>query len=143
MASAAIAIGGLVLSERSQRKARRKQRKAQKIEGKRADLENARSRRQQVAQARRLRAQTVAQGEAAGISGGSQVAGAEASLQTQAASNVSFLNQLAGFDQARFSALESAGRNAAKAATFQAVTGALNTGGGREAVGAVTSFFKG
>ena len=142
MASAAIALGGLVLAESSQRKARKQQKKASRLQGKQAELQNARSRRQQVAQARRLRAQTVAQGEAAGVSGGSQVAGAVGSLQTQAASNVSFLNQLEGFDQARSSALESAGRNAARAQTFQATAQALNSGAGQEAVNSAISFFK-
>lgn len=142
MASAAIAFVGTVLSIRSQKKAQRGQQKASEIQGKRAEFENARARRQQVAQARRARAATIAQGEAAGISGGSQVAGAAGSIQTQAASNISFLNQLQGLDEARFGALQAGAASAGRAATFQAVGNFAQTGAGVEGLNKLQSFLK-
>ena len=115
----ALAAGASVVESRKSRKA---QEKAQKIQSKRAALENARKRRQAVAQARKARAAVVAQAEGAGIAGGSQVAGASGAVQTQGATNVSFLNQLEGFDRARFANLQDASIHAGKAATFQAAS---------------------
>lgn len=119
--ASAIQLVATGLSLRSQRKARKAGKKAEQIQGKRAALENARARRQQVAQARRLRAQTIAQGQAAGISGGSQVAGATGALETQLATNTSFLQQLEGFDIARSRELGKARSATGRAATFQAI----------------------
>lgn len=125
-----IAIAGLILggvsaekTRKQQSKAAKAQENAQKASGKIADLENARSRRQQLVASRRQRAATIAQGENQGISGGSQVAGAAGSVQTQAASNISHLNTLAGLDQNRFNNLADANKALGKAATFQAIGG--------------------
>lgn len=118
----AVAVVGLAFSVSESRKAKKAQKKASKIQSKKAALENARQRRAQVAQARRQRAAAVAQAEASGISGGSQISGVASSIQTQAASNVSFLNQLEGFDQARFGALSDASDAQGRAATFQAIS---------------------
>lgn len=130
MVETVIAVVGLVIgavsaekSRKAQSQARSAQKKANKAQANRADLENARSRRQQIVQARRQRAAAIAQGENQGISGGSQVAGAAGSVQSQAASNVSFLNQLQGLDQNRFNNLEDANKHLGKAATFQAIGG--------------------
>ena len=124
----AIAVVGLVIgaasavsSRRQAKRARKSQEKALKATANIADLENARARRKQIVEARRRRAQVIQQGESAGISGGSQVAGAAGSIQSQAASNVSFLNQLQGFDQNRLANLSDANTALGKAATFQAV----------------------
>lgn len=123
-----VAVVGLVVgavgaerSRKAQSKVRKSQERAQKAQGNIADLENARSRRQQLVQARRQRAAAIAQGENQGIGGGSQVAGVVSSVATQAATNVSFLNQLQGFDQARFANLEQANKQLGRAATFQAI----------------------
>lgn len=128
MAEIAIAVVGLVVGavsavkQRSaSKKARKSQEAAQRAQGNIADLENARSRRQQLVAQRRQRAAAIAQGENQGISGGSQVAGVTSSIQTQAATNVSFLNQLQGLDQNRFNNLADANKSLGKAATFQAI----------------------
>jgi hypothetical protein len=125
-----IAIAGLILggvsAEKSRKeasKARKAQKNANKANANRADLENARSRRQQIVAARRQRAAAVAQGESQGISGGSQVAGVTGSIQSQAASNLSFLSQLQGIDQNRFNNLEEANKSLGAAATFQSIGG--------------------
>ena len=60
--------------------------------------------------------------------------GAAGSVQTQAASNVGFLNQLQGLDQARFSNLQAAAREEGRAASLQGLgkgTSTLLTGTGR------------
>ena len=139
---AVVAVASFVVSERRQRKAAKKQKQAEQARGKGAQLENARARRQQVAQARRLRAQAVAQAEAAGISGGSQIAGVTSSIGSQAGSNISFLRQLEGFDVARSRALGSAAEEQGRAATFQAVGQFATSGVGQEAIGQGVSFFK-
>ncbi len=118
---AVVSIIGLVAGVAEGRKARKAQEKAEKISGRRADLANAKANRRRIAQARRLRAQTIAAGEAGGVGGGSGVAGAAGSVQTTAAVNVSFQNQLAGLDAARFDALSEASSATSKAATFSAI----------------------
>ena len=125
VAVAGLAIGAAssVASSRQQSKARKAQKKAQKVQGRKADLENARTRRQQIVQSRRARATAISEAENQGIGGGSQISGVTSSIQSQAAGNVSFLNQLQGFDNARFSTLEDANKALGKASTFQAIGG--------------------
>jgi len=60
-----------------------------------ADLQAARQRRQAAREAQQRRAQIVAAGEQAGAAGSSGLAGAVGSVQTQAAVNMSFLDQTA------------------------------------------------
>ncbi len=123
-AAAIVAVVSTAISVKESRDARKQQKKAEKIQAKRAGLENARARRSAVAQSRRARASAIAQGETQGISGGSQVAGAAGSITSQGASNVSFLNQLEGFDQARFGALSSARDSQSRSNQASAVAGA-------------------
>lgn len=137
-----ISAASAVSQQRQQRKSRRAQEKAVEVQGKRAALENAKARRQQVAQARRARAATIAQGQAAGIGGGSQVAGAAGAVTTQGATNVSFLNQLEGFDRARFGALSEASTAQGRAATFGAIGRVAQSPAGSEVAGQITSFLK-
>lgn len=121
--SAVLTVIGIAGSARNASKARKATRKAQKISQRRADITNVKANRRRLAQARRLRAQTIAAGEGAGVGGGSGVAGAAGSVQTTAASNVSLQNSLVGLDSARFDALGRANDALSRAATFQAVAG--------------------
>jgi len=139
----AVSLASLAFSAVSQRRARKDQEKAAKVDSKKASLENARARRKNIAAARRQRAATIAQGNAAGIGGGSQVAGAVGSLDTQSTSNTSFLNQLEGFNNASYKHLESANVNLGNAATGQAVGSFANSPIGQEAINKGVSFFKG
>ena len=142
MAEIVVAVVGLVVgavgaekSRKATSKARKSQERAQQAQSNIADLENARSRRQQLVQARRQRAAAVAQAENQGIGGGSQIAGVTGSIQQQAATNVSFLNQLQGFDQNRFANLEDANKRLGQAATFQAIGQAgLQVAGSAESI---------
>ena len=117
-----VAVGGGIMQHKEASKARKSNEKAQKAQGNIADLQNAKSRRQQLVQSRRARAQAISQGENAGIGGGSQVAGVTGSIETQAATNVSFLNQLQGLDANRFNNLNDANKHLGKAATFQSIS---------------------
>lgn len=119
----ALAVISLIGGVSSQRKSRREQRKASKSQQRRADLSNARSRRATIARARALRASTIAQGEAQGISGGSQVQGAAGSVISQGAGAVSFANQIEDLDQNRFRALDRANTFSSRANTFRAIGG--------------------
>ncbi len=144
MVAAVAGAVGIFSANRNARKARSAQKRATRIQGKRADLENARQRRQQVAQARRLRAQATAEGVGSGLGTGgtSTVAGVQSSIGTQAATNVAFLDQLQGLDKQRFAALDKAADAGTRASTFQALGRLAGSGAGQEAIGAVTSFFK-
>jgi len=102
------AIAGVVIaafsaneSREQGKEAEQAQRKSARVRRNEADLRNARNRRIQVAEQRRVRAATIAESEAAGTSGGSQVSGAVGSLATQSAANISFSNQLTAFDRQR------------------------------------------
>jgi hypothetical protein len=119
--SAVFAVIGAVGARKQKKDARKQQKRAEKISGRRADIQNAKANRRRLSEARRLRAQTIAAGEGAGLTGSSGVAGATGSVQTQTATNISFQNQLSGLDEARFDALGKANDALGKAATFQAV----------------------
>lgn len=71
------------------------ERASKRAAGARARLEEARASRvraQQLAEARRTRAQAIQQGETAGVAGGSGIAGAVSATQTQLGANLSFLD---------------------------------------------------
>lgn len=121
--SAVLTIVGVASSRRQAKKARKQQKKADRISQRRADIVNAKANRRRLAEARRLRAQTIAAGEGAGVGGGSGVAGAAGAVQTTSASNVSLQNTLVGLDAARFDALSKANDALGRAQTFQAVAG--------------------
>lgn len=107
IAGAIIGIAGLVLQQSAASEAGAAQEESTNIRRSEANFRNARTRRRQVAEQRRLRATAVAQAESAGISGGSQIGGVESSIGTQGAANVSFANSLQGLDEAQFAASSS------------------------------------
>lgn len=117
-----LAAVAAVFTIKEQRDARKDAKKAEKAAANKAAVENAKARRDQVAQARRARAQIIAQGENSGLGGGSQVAGAAGSVQSQLAYNTSFLNDLSQLDQARFKFQSDAAGHLSKADTYSAVS---------------------
>lgn len=143
MAQAVIAIVGIAFSAKQQSKARKSQRRASEIGRKRADIQNAKLNRRRIAEGRRLRAQTIAAGQAAGAGGSSAVAGAAGAVTTQTASNVSFQNTLAGLDSARFDALSRANTAISQAATGTAVANLPQQLGFGSTGQSITSFFNG
>lgn len=114
VAGAIIGIAGLVLGQVSAGKAQEAQEESTDIRRAEANFRNARSRRRQVAEQRRLRATAVAQAESSGISGGSQIGGVESSIGTQGAVNASFATSLQGLDEAQFAASSSFQRATAR-----------------------------
>ena len=76
----------------SQRQAARAQKKARRVQSRMADIEAQRERQQQVREARIKRAQLAAGAQASGVENTSSLAGAQSGLQTQLASNLSFIN---------------------------------------------------
>ena len=118
---AVAAVGGTALSIKEGRKAERAGKQEARIRKVGAEAKNARSRRQQVAAARRARAATEAQAASSGISGGSGELGATASLDTQLATNLSFSNQLQFLDQESFKAQSSFQKHSSKASTAQQI----------------------
>lgn len=101
--SLTIGLGSLAMGAASisqQRSAQKDTKRANRVAQRKAELEEARSRRQTVARSRTLRAQTEAQGEQSGVGGGSGVQGAMGSLQTQTASAIGFSNQISDFNTA-------------------------------------------
>lgn len=96
---AAVAAVGTAASYSAQKKqakeakkAAKAQEKARKAQQVRDDLSARRTRRKQIMEAQRKRAQIIAQGEAAGVSGSSGVVGGAGSINTQLAANTGFLN---------------------------------------------------
>lgn len=127
MASAAAAIIITAASYSQQRKAGKAARSASKVEARKAEIENARSRRQTIAQGNRLRAQTIAQGTNQGVGGGSSVAGAAGAVVSQTASAVgqSQINQDA--DRASFNLNQKANQYLGNASTIDAIGSVAQT----------------
>ena len=99
IASAVIGAGSAAMQQREAKKATSAQREGQARvlaeERKRAEVENVRKLRQQVREQRIAQASLTSQAALTGGVGGSAVAGASASAASQAAGNVSFMQDIA------------------------------------------------
>lgn len=97
--AAAATVGSAVAQQREAKKAASAQREGQARilaeERKRAEVENVRKLRQQVREQRIAQASLTSQAALTGGVGGSAVAGASASAASQAAGNVSFMQDIA------------------------------------------------
>ena len=122
-----VAIAAVVLGGVQENKAQRQSKKRNKISARAAALTNAKSRRQSVAKTRRLRAQTVAQAEAQGVTGGSSATQAVGSIQSQGNANLNFSRQLESLDQQRFSTEQKINSARSNASSFQAIAGVANS----------------
>lgn len=98
IASAVIGAGSAAMQQREAKKAASAQREGQARilaeERKRAEVENVRKLRQQVREQRIAQASLTSQAALTGGVGGSAVAGASASAASQAAGNVSFMQDI-------------------------------------------------
>lgn len=98
IASAVIGAGSAAMQQRESKKAASAQREGQARvlaeERKRAEVENVRKLRQQVREQRIAQASLTSQAALTGGIGGSAVAGASASAASQAAGNVSFMQDI-------------------------------------------------
>ncbi len=119
----AMLFGTAVSIQQNQRAARMRQH-AERVAQKRADLQTHRERVKQVREARRLRAATTAQQSAVvGSALSSQALGVQSGIQSQLASNLSFLNQQQQASQAISSLNIQASRAQSQAATAGAIAG--------------------
>lgn len=101
--TAVVAVAGAVAADKQASKARRLQREAlavqkenQKLEQQKADIQAARSRREEVRKARIRRAQLLSDADTAGASGGSAVSGSVGSIGTQLGVNLGTQSAIQG-----------------------------------------------
>ena len=106
-----------------QESAARDQRRAMRAQQRAAAIQNARERRQAIAQSRVASAQIENRAAAIGIAGSSAPSQVQSSIQSQLSSNLSFQNQLSSLDRQRFSSQYSALRNESRANSGFAISG--------------------
>lgn len=106
--STGVGIVSAVGQAKEARKARKSTEQANRLQNKQARLKQRRDTRKAIAKARIQRAQTIAGGFSAGISGSSIVAGATGGIQSDLASNVGFSNVQGGLQESRIGALGAA-----------------------------------
>lgn len=124
--SAGAAVIGAVQQRKAARQTRRAQERAAAVSNRQANLRRQRGIRQQLARARVLRAQTIASGFAAGAPGASVVRGAAGGVQTDAAANVGFSNQIFGLEQQRVGFLNQAAAAQSRGAEQAALFGGIS-----------------
>lgn len=117
----ALMVGSQVASYDQQKRAQRRQERAQRLEQRRQEIAAARERRAQLAQARRLQAIARAEAAGRGITGGSAVPGALASIETQARSNIGFSTGQEAANREIGFAMASAQRYTDRAGLYQAL----------------------
>lgn len=117
----ALVVGSQVVSYDQQKRSQRRQEQAQRLEQRRQEIAAARERRRQLAQARRAQAEARADAAGMGITGGSAVPGALASIESQARSSLGFSTSQEASSRAIGFAMASAQRNADRAATTTAL----------------------
>ena len=113
-----VATVSTVASVSQGRQARKDQRRANEVAQKSAKLESTRGAVEQVRQAQIARASVLQQGENAGVSDSSVVAGATGSIQFQAGGNIGFANAIFGLQQSRARLLQSAASHQGRASDF-------------------------
>jgi hypothetical protein len=116
IAAAVLTVASLASGE----EARKDQRRAARIQQRLNENKELREKQQQLRSAIVQRAQIVTAGAAAGVSDSSAVQGGADSIQTQAAANVSFINQISSMNEAIYDANVSANKNQSNAAAFGA-----------------------
>ena len=118
----AVAVVTAVSSNVQANKARSDRRNAAKTQAKQEALSNRQSRIEALAAGRVARSQQLSGAEASGTSGGSGVAAAVGSTQSQTYNNIGFQNTLMGLNQRRVDYLNSASRREAQSQTYQTVS---------------------
>lgn len=127
--SAVIVAGAAVASYSQQRKSAKAQARANAAEQRRADIANARERRNAVRNARVQQASLANQAAITGTTGSSGVAGASANIQNQLADNLSFLDQNAALSAEASVANQQAADYASRASGYSAIGSAAGSAG--------------
>lgn len=113
--AAVVGTAATAASYNQQRKSAKAQSRAIKAQQKQADIQNARERRSAVRNARVARASMESQAANSGIMGSSTLAGAQAGVQQQLGSNLSFLDQMVALSEEASVANQQAANYASKA----------------------------
>lgn len=122
------AVAGTVYQAKQQKKAAAETRKAAAADQRRADIANARSRRQAVRDSRVARASIEAQAAGTGLVGSSSVSAALSNVQSRTNENLSFLDQNAQLSAQASAANNAAARYSGRAATGAAISQLASTG---------------
>lgn len=120
-----LVVGSLLLGAagiNEQRKANADARAANRAQQRAAAIQNARARRQALAQSIQSQATVTSQAVNSGIGSSSTLSGISSSINSQISSNLSFQNQLEQLDVQRFNYLDSASKHAAKGDTFSGLS---------------------
>ena len=99
MAQIAVAVVGLILSSRQQKRARQESRRAREAQEVSEKLRTRKDVLQQVRNAQIARAKLTQQAANQGVSGASSVAGAQGAIQSTAAGNIGFAQSLFNLQQ--------------------------------------------
>lgn len=116
LASAGLTVASLISGD----KARQEQAKTIKIQKKIQARKDLRSKQQQLRSGAIQRAQLITAGAASGASNSSSVRGGAGSVQSQAAGNVSFINQISTMNESIYDSQEAASEYQGNAAAFGA-----------------------
>lgn len=112
-----------VASIDAERKATRRQRRANKLQQRIADVKASRERRRMIAEARVKRAQLANAAELTGVSESSGAIAGQGNIQSQAASNISFLDQVQTLNTQSNAFMQSAANASSNANAFSAIAG--------------------
>jgi len=125
VAAAALAVSVYQGAETSkeQKKSNEEQRRQNRLNQRKTDIRNARQRVNIVRKARIARAQVEAAAENKGTSGGSGVAGGVASIGSQVAGNLGFVNRVGSIDTALSDSKDREGAALTNIARSQAIGG--------------------
>jgi len=129
VAAAALAVSVYQGAETSkeQKKSNEEQRRQNRLNQRKTDVRNSRQRVNLVRKARIARAQVEASAAATGGAGGSGVAGGVASIGSQVASNLGFVNRIGSVDEAITQSRDREGQALGSAARSQAIGGLADT----------------
>ena len=118
---------GTAASIDQSRTAARRTRKANKLQQRIADVKAQRERVKTIADARKVRASQAQSAELTGVSGSSGAIAAQSSATSQAASNISFLDQVSSLGKESNMFLNRAATAQSNAGTFNAVAGVASS----------------
>lgn len=115
-------IGLDVYSAHQQREASKDEKRARKAERRMQAIRTARERRRQIQEAQRLQSETEVTAVATGTTQTSAVAQAQGGIQTQLATNLSFLDQMKGLTDRQSIFLQRAEHHRQRATTASAIS---------------------
>jgi hypothetical protein len=125
IAAAVLGVAGVSEARKSRkdaRKAARFQRRSEELVERKKVIEATR-------QAQIARADVIAQGTNQGLTGSSVLAGAESSIESTAAGNITFLDQISSLNRSSFNAIQKANKHAGNAEAFTGLANIAATAG--------------